>query len=268
MTRALTVRLPGHTDDSPTQIRIAPLRGRDEKWLLGLPSETPRERVVTRILSRRSGFGTRAVRDLPVGERNYLVLKLGQVTFGSRVEISLSCPRPHCGAPMHIDFDVDDLPVTRLRRRTDYPLSGAGGAHRSIRFRLPTGRDLEDAAIVGADDPETALLARCLVAGAPEAVDNPTVRAAVETEMERVMPGVPQELETLCVDCGHEFDTEFDPVEWLLSRIRRGRAGLDRDIHLLSLHYHWPLDSILAMSGPRRREYVSLLERQIGFATS
>jgi hypothetical protein len=94
------------------------------------------------------------------------------------------------------------------------------------------------------------------------------LRAVIEEEMERVMPGVPREIGLRCPECGHEFGAAFDPVAWLLGRVRRGRALLDRDIHLLSLHYHWPLDTILAMTGPARREYVSLLERELDLATS
>jgi hypothetical protein len=260
MGHTLTVRLPGES----TQVPVAPLRGRDEKWVDGLDPATPRESAVTRLLARRVRLAAGALADLPVGDRDFLVLKLGQASFGSRVELTFTCPLQGCAAAMDVDFDVDDLPVQRSPRQPDYPVPGRDG----VRFRLPVAGDLVDSAVAGAEDPETALLARCLVGAGPEAAADPALRAAVADEMRRVMPGVPGEMSLRCPDCGHEFEAAFDPAAWLLGRIRHGRALLDRDIHLLSFHYHWPLTSILAMAGPERREYVSLLERQLGLATS
>ncbi|MFY1652545.1 hypothetical protein ACN27J_16810 [Solwaraspora sp. WMMB762] len=263
MGHALTVCLPGSADQT-TPVTVAALRGRDEKWLGGLDPATPRESAVIRLLAHRTRIAADTLRDLPVGDRDFLVLKLGEASFGGRVELTFACPRGSCGAVMDTGFDIDDLPVHRSPRQPDYPVPGWG----QLRFRLPVAGDLTDPAVVGADDPETALLARCLVGPGADQADDPAVRAAVADEMRRVMPGVPPEMSLWCPECGHEFEAAFDPAAWLLGRIRRGRALLDRDIHLLSFHYHWPLASILALSGPERREYVSLLERQLGLATS
>ena len=264
MGHTLTVRLPGEAAGESTPVPVAPLRGRDERWIGGLDPATPREPAVTRLLVRRVRLAADTLADLPVGDRDFLVLKLGQASFGGRVELTFTCPREGCAAAMDAGFDVDDLPVHRPPRQPDYPVPGQD----PLRFRLPVAGDLVDPAVAGADDPETALLARCLVGAGPEAAADPALRAAVADEMQRVMPGVPGEMSLRCPDCEHEFEAAFDPAAWLLDRIRRGRALLDRDIHLLSFHYHWSLATILAMAGPERREYVSLLERQLGLATS
>jgi hypothetical protein len=263
MGHAITVWLPGSADQS-TPVTVAPLRGRDEKWLGGLNPATPRESAVTRLLARRTRLAPDTLRDLPVGVRDFLVLKLGEASFGGRVELTFACPREGCAAAMDAGFDTDDLPVHRSPWQPDYPVPGQD----PLRFRLPVVGDLVDPAVVGADDPETALLARCLVGAGADQADDPALRTAVADEMRRVMPGVPPEMSLRCPDCEHEFEAAFDPVAWLLDLIRRGRALLDRDIHLLSFHYHWPLTSILALAGPERREYVSLLERHLGLATS
>jgi hypothetical protein len=220
------------------------------------------------MLARRVRLDAGALRELSVGDRDFLVLKLGQASFGGRVTLTLACPLDACGARMDVDFEIDDLPVNRLPRQAGYPVSVPGGDTPPVRFRLPGGGDLEACAVRGAGDPEAALLARCLVGPDGAAATDPVLRSAVDAELDRVMPGVPREVSAVCPECGHEFDTAFDPVVWLLRRVWRGRDLLDRDIHLLSFHYHWPLEAILEMAGPVRREYVSLLEHELGLAMS
>jgi hypothetical protein len=270
MDGAFGARLPGEADASAAPIRLRPLRGRDERWLTRLSPATPRERVVTRMLARRTRLGAADLRDLPVGDRDYLVLRLGQASFGDRVALTLSCPRDACGARLDLDFTIEDLPVHRSPGRSTFPVRDEHGDRVIAEFRLPTGADLEHPSVAGAADPAGALLERCLLGTGDRRMttNDPRLRAAVETEMERAMPGVPREMAVTCPECGHDFSAAFDPVAWFVGRVRQYRALLDREVHLLSYHYHWPLDTILAMTGRVRREYVSILERELDLATS
>jgi hypothetical protein len=266
------VELPGGWLDPAGAPRrdavIRSLQGHDEEWLYGLSPRTPLVGVVTELLLRCVGQlgGSRptpeVVRLLPVGDRDYLVLRLHQLSFGDRMEMTLTCPRPACGAEMDVDFQLGAIPVRQAPQRPSHRLEHDG---RELRFRLPRGGDLEELDVAGGD-PVAVLLERCILGG-PEEVEavrrSPALRAAVEAEMERRSPGVERELEAACPECRQPFTVDFDPVSRFFAEVGRRRPEFDRDVHLLSYHYHWPLSEILGMARPRRQAYVALLLDQL-----
>ena len=265
-----TVKLPGGwldvAGDCHPEATIRPLAGRDEEWLYGMPGDTPLATLVTDLLLRCVGrLGpSRPDRDiigsLLVADRGYLMLKLHQATFGGRMEMVLTCPRPACEARMDVDFQLDDLPVRRDPQQPSYRLE-CDGTWPDVRFRLPRGSDLEE--VRAGPGAATALLERCVLVRA-EGGDglNEELRTSLEAEMERRSPGVDCDIEAACPECGHVFEAVYDPVTCLFADIWRQRPEFERDVHLLSFYYHWPLSEILRMTRPRRRAYVALLERQ------
>lgn len=266
------VELPGGWLDAAGVCRrdavIRPLRGSDEEWLHGLPAGTPLAGVVAELLLRCVGrLGAspptpEVVRLLPVGDRDYLVLRLHQLSFGDRMEMTLTCPRPGCRADMDVDFQLGAIPVREAPQRPGYRLEHDG---HQVGFRLPRTGDLEALDDAGGD-PGAALLARCLLGGPEEAAAlgrSPALRAAVEAELERRSPGVERELEAVCPECRQPVTADFDPVGRFFAEVARRRPEFDRDVHLLSYHYHWPLSEILAMARPRRQAYVALLLGQL-----
>jgi hypothetical protein len=268
-----TVQLPGGwLDDAGVCHRDAelrPLQGLDEEWLAELPLVTPLSRAVTGLLARcvvrlgpgRPGDATLGA--LPVGDRDYLVLELRRLSFGDRVEMSLTCSRPGCGVRMDIDFPLGAIAVHEAPQRPEYRLPRAGGAG-AVRFRLPQGTDLEELASAGAEDLGTALLERCLLGDEPDLAGwSAGQRAELELAVEEVSPKIEAELEAACPDCGHPTVVPFDPVLEFFAEVARRRPELDRDVHLLSYHYHWPLTEILGMPRLRRRQYVALLQDQL-----
>ena len=271
MRPATIVQLPGGWLDAAgvlhPEAAVRALSGHDEEWLYGRSPATPLAPLVTALLWRcltrvgRSRPTPDVLRALPVGDREYLLLELYRLTFGSRVDSVLTCPRPQCGARMDVDFELDSLPVRRSPQQAAYRLEWGADGVEEVWFRLPRGGDLEElgTGATGAD-----LLGRCVLG--PEAVAvgrSPALAAAVEAELERRSPGVEREIEAICPECGHGFATTFDPAGAFLAEVWRRRPELDQDVHLLSFHYHWPLSEILGMARPRRRAYVALLLGQL-----
>jgi hypothetical protein len=279
------VRLPGgwldRTGACHRDAAVRPVRGADEEWLYGLPLTTPETRVVTELLARCvSRIGPAAptagtVRELCVGDREWLMLRLWQLTFGDRVEFTLTCPRPSCGAQLDIDFPLSGLPVEGRPQQPDYQLTTRDGeTERSLRFRLPRGCDLE---ALGrdrsrgkhGDDRAVSLLGRCVADVEPPPADDAgpaallarsaRLRAALAERMREHSALVQRELDAVCPECEREFGTPFDPILEFLTEMLRRRSEFELDVHLLSLCYHWPLSEILALPRPRRRRYVRLM---------
>jgi hypothetical protein len=250
---------PSHHGANERELVARALSGVDEEWLAEVEPGTAVAVVGTDLLTRCVGLADGAalpraqIGRLTLADRERLVLAVWRLTFGPRVELVLACPHADCGAPMDIDFEI-----TRGRAAPDPrpPVHRVRHDGAEAGFRLPCGEDLERLATLPDAGPD-ALLAQCLV-DAPAPLTAP-LREAVEAEIARMSSEQGDEMEATCPQCERSFVAPFDPLAALLAQLARGRRDLDDDVHLLSLHYHWPLDAILALPRPRRRAYVALL---------
>jgi len=234
------------------------LRGRDEEWFRDVPSETTLARAATELLFRgllRVGphRGTRSlVRSLPVADREYLLLKLGALTFGARTEMVVVCPKDECRSKIDVDFSLDAIPIEPLAQEPSYRfLPRAAGPE--IVFRVPRGSDQEQATDANS------LLARCILNEVDVRDLPPQDCQALVDEIERVSAKVPSELEVACPDCGYSFAVPFDAANAICIELEKRRGELDQHVHLLSLYYHWPLSEVLALTPARRASYVRQL---------
>ena len=247
---------------------LRPLAGSDEEWIHSVPASRPRAAFVTDLLARcvlRIG-GRRAtqqvVRELTIGDREFLVLKLYQATFGDRYAMVLTCPRAECGAKMDLDLLIEQIPVEERPLAASYRLELLEPEPLTVEFRLPRGADQERLAELGDDATaqRDGLLDACVVGEAPPAWSREALIAAIETRA----PGVESELEVSCPDCGLPFEVELDLASLLLQEVERGRAAFDRELHLLAFHYHWPLRELYSLTRPRRHRFLRLLMDELG----
>jgi hypothetical protein len=254
-------------------VEVRALCGSDEEWLHSLPDETPQVAIAVALLARcvRSIGPRRAtpamIRELTPGDTDFLLLRLWELTFGDRVELVLRCPSDACGAKMHVDFRLEEVPVEPCPQRPSYIVRSPEGPVREVGFRLPRLGDLEAIAGRGA----ATLLERCLLSIDDRSDLDPgsiqglsaELRAAIEAEMERVSAAAHGEIDALCPECAHVFTAALEPMTWFLSEVARRRGEFEAGVHLLSFHYHWPLGDILEMSRARRQRYVRLLLEQM-----
>jgi hypothetical protein len=273
------------------EVELAPLTGNEEAFLASVPTSACAASVVTGLLSRcvkRMGSLERInpslIRDLLVGDRDYLILRLREMTFGSKVGAILHCPDSRCGKPTDIAFSLDDLhfdPKPVSSRFFTLPLS-SDATHQEgeprddyqVEFRLPIGADQEAVApIVGVSETQAInqLLARCVARiGEFTEVDEPLIaslsiatRRRVEAEMERRAPHVAIELELTCPECQLAYMAPFDFTAFFLAEMRANLRRLEREVHFLAWHYHWSERDILSMTRKKRRRYVELLQEEI-----
>jgi hypothetical protein len=254
-------------------VELRALCGADEEWIHSLPGETRQVRIAAALLTRclqrigARGASPEMIRKLTVGDADFLLLRLWELTFGDRVELVLYCPRGACGAKLDVDFTLRAVPIEPCPQLPSYTVRFPDGPVRAVDFRLPRLGDLEEIEGPGAES----LLDRCLLSVDDRTELDPAgprplpaeQRAAIEAEMERASANADGEIEAECAECGATFTTALEPMTWLLTEVARRRREFEIGVHLLSFHYHWPLRDILSMPRPRRQHYVRLLLEQI-----
>lgn len=279
--------LPGGFLDSEGNrrraVQLRPLTGREEEWIADPARGWTEAALVTALLRRcveRIGPDRPTdaiIRSLAAGDRDYLMLRLRQITFGPQVLITLVCPRGECAEKMDVDLALDQIAISPKPLAPHYAVTlseaaafgEAGRPQREIVFRIPNGADQEaarDWLPLGAREQVVRLLARCLlkIGGAavtPDRVASLPDKAIEEiTEaMERSSPQVQIEMEARCPECGETFLHDFEIVPFFLSELLRGCTQLDREVHLLGFYYHWSLREILGMTRRKRQRYLRLL---------
>jgi hypothetical protein len=111
-----------------------------------LPPDTTQAQAVTEVLARAVvSIGPyrstrQIIRALPIGDRDYLSMKLNQLTFGRRAELVLTCDA--CGKKMDADFDLEAIPVAERPQQAEYVLRVEDEAE--VRFRLASRRGSRD----------------------------------------------------------------------------------------------------------------------------
>ncbi len=283
----------GYVDESGVvhrEVSLTPLSGREEELLAGNHRRESAS-LVTIVLSRClqrlgtiSPVSEEVARHLLIADRQYLLLKLREVTFGDQVQATIFCPWPDCGQRIDMDFSIKDIPVTdsedkgptyQIELSPEAAVTGEGGeAYRAVIFRLPNGGDQEAISPFISENEARAvamLLGRCIQSIGPwkapgdELISrlSPLARMEIERQMETVAPKVDLTMEANCPECGREFDAPFDLQGFFLSELRTSRDLLYREVHYLAYHYHWSEREIMEMPREKRRKYIEVLADEI-----
>lgn len=284
MTNEATITLPsGFWNDGECyrEVDLRSLTGNDEVFLLEAGEELLLAQQTTALLARcltRLGpvnsITPEIVRIFTVGDREALLLHLRRLTFGDGLECSVDCPRPECSEKMSIDLKVSDMllpPYPHVRVWHDTIIKEDNATYK-VRFRLPTGADLEMAAsLVDAGDHEggaNLMLRRCIsdVTNEDDKIVRdlpPTVVQRIPSIMAELDPQAELMLKLVCPVCGHVFQVFFDTATYLLQEITDRTKYLYRDVHLLALYYHWSKTEILGITTRSRQMYVNLLDEAL-----
>ena len=286
--------LPGGYVDADCEllreVEIAALSGRDEE-LISLRQPISDPALLTVLLSRCvlrlgpvSPVSEHLARRLLVADRQFLLLKLRQMTFGDHVQATVECPSEPCRKKVDIDFFLHDIPVresvekgplyTRELSSEAAFSNEHGERYREVVFRLPNGEDQEAIAHVVEENEVTALallLARCirrlgqLHEPGPEVIArlSSLARAEIERHMEDAAPQIDLTLAAHCPECDREFVIPFDLQAFFLAESQKSRELLYHEVHYLAYHYHWSEQEIMALSREKRRKYIALLADEL-----
>jgi hypothetical protein len=275
-------------------VKLSPLTGRLEELLADASPDACSASVVSDLLTlcvERVGtlptINAELVRGLLVGDREYLLVRLRQMAFGSEVEAVWHCENSNCRKPMDISFSIADMVIERKTAPTrffthrlsahDFDIAtGEGGKcdNCEVEFRLPTGADQEALAAVFHVDHDAAvdhLLARCVrrigeggeTGEASIAQLTADARQEIGGVMGQLAPQIAIELDLTCPECQTSFVANFDFTAFFLAEMKGNLYWLEREVHLLALYYHWSEREILSLPRKKRRRYIQLLQEEI-----
>jgi hypothetical protein len=276
------------------EVKLSPLTGRLEELLADVTPGVCSASVVTDLLAgcvERVGalpmIDPDLIRGLLVGDREYLLVRLRQMEFGSEVYTVWHCDNTNCRKPMDIAFSIADLVIERktvLTRFFTHRLSAidfdsapgkVGNCDNcEVEFRLPTGADQEALAAVFHADPGAAvdrLLARCVrrigdgggTGEASIARLTEDAKREIGGVMEQLAPQIAMELDLICPECHTSFVADFDFTAFFLAEMKANLYWLEREVHLLARQYHWSEREILSLPRKKRRRYIQLLQEEM-----
>jgi hypothetical protein len=278
-----TFTLPGGYVDpdgvTHHEVELAPVTGFEEELLDSVGPAGCSAQVVTALLTRclrRVGklapVTTSLVRDLLVSDREFLMLRLREFTLGKSLKAMLVCGDPKCAQSMDIAMNLDDLkPETRSVDRCVFKLDVLEDNKAfAFEFRLPTGADQEAGADWLGGDTEAAvkrLLTRIILRVNDNCfIDDQTVAALpvpvlkkLEQRIEELAPLLSIDLNAVCVECGRTSLAHLDLTAFFLDELHQSRRMLEREVHCIAWHYHWPEREILALTRRKRRRYIELI---------
>jgi hypothetical protein len=272
----LTVHLPGASwidGRRALTARLRPPTGFEEALLQDAdPALSAHERLTALLaelvvdLAGGGEVGADALRTLTVGDREALALAVRRMTFGERLDCALTCTA--CEEPIDVPATVADFLYAPYAMSADWHevrlLDGSDEVE--VRFRLPTGADLDAAA--SADDPEAGaalLLSRCVASAhrtRTGAAVEPLPAAAADALAQRMAELDPQAdivLTFACPHCEQPLEAPFDATRFLLEEFAGASTDLLGEVHALASHYHWSEREILELPVPRRRLYLELV---------
>jgi hypothetical protein len=220
------------------------------------------QRALILLATSCSDLSPRDLAKLSIGQRDYLLILLRELIFGSIVVGLTKCPE--CSETLELKFDLADL-LIRPETSHDESFSLFCSGYEVI-FRLPDGLDL--AAIDDCDDLGSAkdnLLQRCILVASHEGEEVPSSRLpdflveAVAERIEKIDPQADILVSASCPSCRYQWAAIFDIVSFLWSEIDAWARRLMMEIHTLAKAYGWSEGEILAISPFRRQFYLEMV---------
>jgi len=210
-----------------TEIALRELTGAEED-LLAAKQITPFKKYNELLVRCTLRIGTitdrgllsAAVKELPIGDRLFLLFAIRRVSIGEEYTFNETCPEDSCKKSERYTVNLSELDIKKMPepKKRIYDAKLPSGA--TARFRISTGTDEERAMAVESKAEDAALskgiLMRLeLLDGAPpelQAVKNMKWRdrIALREQWNLVEGGVDTEVDMTCPACGHAFKRDIE----------------------------------------------------------
>lgn len=193
--------------------------------------------------------------ELTVAQRDAELLALREASFGTALHGRAECSR--CEVVLELTLDTRALGTALPSGSPELEFEG-----RTLRLRLPTGRDLQALQRADPPDPEAWLIERCVVSAEPEFAApvelSSELRAAISECLGAHAPFSDVSVSMHCPACGHAETAYLDVGEFLWAEISAAARHLLVEVAELARAYGWREADILAMSAQRRHAYREL----------
>jgi hypothetical protein len=216
------------------------------------------ERALTLLMLALPDARREELAALPIAERNLLMLRLRNQSFGPHLEGVAICAR--CTAPVEFSLAVTTAIAGLERRRTEDSVEWLEDRRR-MKMRPANTLDL----LSSLDEPqpeaaESLLLARCTsVEGIPGEDQDLARLPSVREHFEQLNSASELRCCMTCPHCAHSEILELDIAHFVWAEVRHAAQQLLSDIHILASNYGWHELDIANMSARRRNMYLELL---------
>jgi hypothetical protein len=234
-----------------------------QAWELG-EAQSAVERALSLLVCGYKEYSFAELAACSVGERDGLLLRLREQTFGAALRGFVECGA--CGETLVFSTTCAELRVA--------PPEGGFVAELvfedwKLRLRPLDSHDLAAAAALGeVQAARQELLTRCLLSA--EHAGAPVAAAALPEEVgERISAALAERepqaevlLTLRCQNpgCQHQWEALFDIATYLWTEVAAAARRLFYEVDALARVYGWREADILAMSAARRRQYLSMAD--------
>lgn len=207
-----------------------------------------------------------ALADVPVGQRDALIFRLREKSFGPKIVGISTCPA--CQEKIELTINVADIleqqpcndrPETMMLYHKGY----------EVKFRLPNSRDLLFATATGnVKSAYHCLVERCVLDSSREkesisALELPSEIIDMMAErMGQSDPIADVQMKIKCSSCGHQWLQTFDIIWFFGKEIDSWAHRIIREIDGLASAYGWSEAEILSLSSWRRQHYLEIINNE------
>lgn len=202
--------------------------------------------------------------ELPIGQRDRLLLDLRRWLFGPLLESLVICPQ--CGERLELGFDMASIQVPETHEIADKWELELDGYNLS--FRLPNSQDILNAQLTNElEAGRLSLLESCVLEA--RRGDQPTsaaelpaeVRSALTHRLAALDPQADVNFPITCPACDHDWLALFDIATFLWQELSAWALHTLNEVHTLASSYAWREVDILALSPWRRQIYIEMATR-------
>ena len=232
-----------------------------QTWELG-HSWDPEQRVQALLGLCEPQKTSEEIAEVPLGERNSILVTLHQRLFGSQLEAATRCGK--CDEALDFALPLDQLGFEHISASAQRQQVRSGNL--SALVRLPNGNDMKALySLTSVTEAQATLFQRCILEitrkDAPVTLAELTEEefAQLEDAITKSDPRMEILLDLQCPECSHRWQATLELGMFIWSALDIYARRLLEEVHLLASIYGWSEQSILCMNPQRRNYYVRRL---------
>jgi len=224
-------------------------------------AEHPLDRALTLLHAAFPDTPRDELAQLTIGQRDAYLLKLRELTFGSKLNCFAECP----GCKERLEFVITASEILLLSETGEKNHELEIG-EALVQYRMPNSLDL--AAVARSRDVDAAcnlLVQRCVLQVIRDSISvdwselSSLAKAKLAEHMAEQDPQADITLDLHCPACDHKWQTVFDILSYFWAELNMDARRLLYDVHTLALAYGWSESDILSMSYTRRQYYLGMV---------